>query len=364
MANETVLELLRRMRNDSVEVATADPSLLKAAANVDKIISPILYIFGFPGNLIAIIIWLQPRMRHSSGTYLAALGFVDLLFMVIHVMFEIYKVWGVQMFDAPGICELLPVVYMATQYLSPLLVLGFTVERFIGVQFPSKRQIYCTINRARIASFALALFALAIGSMQGYIYKYNSKLDFCGLREAAVRGGHASLWSIWTWITEMLVFMCVPMLILMFNVMIIRRIRNLAEIEKSYSSKALTTTFSLLVVSFYFIITTFPVSIIYAIRYYYVPSEDTVAGDPQKQAQYMLAKTIIEEIGTTHHACKFYIFLITEQAFRAEFLRVVAKVLPISRDKIGYEQQTEVTANTEWHEAEMGEVGVRDETDM
>ncbi|XP_053406131.1 proteinase-activated receptor 1-like isoform X2 [Mercenaria mercenaria] len=352
------------MRNDSFEIATADPSILKAAADVDKIISPILYVFGFPGNVLAIIVWLQPRMRHSSGTYLAALGFVDLIFMVIHVMFEIYKVWGVQMFDAPGICELLPIVYMATQYLSPLLVLGFTVERFIGVQFPSKRQIYCTISRARIASCALALVALGIGSMQGYIYKYNSEHDFCGIRESAVRGGHSSLWSIWTWITEMLVFMCVPLLILLFNVLIIKQIRRLAEVEKSYGAKAQTTTFSLLVVSFYFIVTTFPVSIVYAIRYYYVPSDGTVAAVPQQEAKYMLAKTIIEEIGTTHHACKFYIFLITEQAFRREFLRVVAKVLPISRDKMGYEQQTEVTAHTEWNEADMGEAGDPDETDM
>lgn len=352
------------MRNGSHEIVTADPEIMKATATVDKIISPILYVLGFPGNLLAIIVWLRPRMRHSSGTYLAALGFVDLLFMVIHVMFELYKVWGIHLFDVPVICELLPVVYMATQYLSPLLVLAFTVERFIGVQFPSKRQTYCTISRAKIASVSLALFALGLGSMQGYIYKYNTEHKFCGIREDAVRGGTVSLWSIWTWITEMLVFMCVPIMILIFNVLIIRQIKRLSDIEKSFSSKAQTTTFSLLVVSFYFIVTTFPVSVVYAIRYYYIPSEETVVPDAHRQAEYMLAKTIIEEIGTTHHACKFYIFLITENAFRQEFLRVCAKVLPISRDKIGYEQQTEVTVHTDWNEAETADHGDRDETDM
>lgn len=363
-ANQTVIDILRHMRNGSFEAATADPSILKSTANVDKIISPILYVVGFPGNILACIVWLQPRMRHSSGIYLAALGFVDLLFMAIHVLFELYKIWDVQLFDVPVVCELIPVVYMATQYLSPLLVLAFTVERFIGVRFPSKRDTYCSTHRARIASLGLALLALALGSMQGYFYKFNTKYNFCGIREEVVSGGSVSLWSIWTWATEMLVFMLVPLLILLFNVLIIKEVKRLAEFETTCKAKAQTTTFSLLVVSFYFIVTTFPVSIVYAIRYHYIPPDETETTDAQQQAQYMLAKTIIEEIGMTHHACKFYIFLATERLFREEFLRVIGKVLPISRDKKGYVMQTEATVHTEWNEAEIANVEDPDETDM
>lgn len=366
-ANQTVIDILRHMRNGSMEIATADPSILKSTVYVDKIISPILYVVGFPGNILACIVWLQPRMRHSSGTYLAALGFVDLLFMVIHVLFELYKIWDVQLFDAPVVCELLPVVYMATQYLSPLLVLAFTVERFIGVRFPAKRATYCSAYRARIASLGLALLAFALGSMQGYFYKFNTQHNFCGIREEAVSGGPVSLWSIWTWVTEMLVFMCVPLLILLFNVLIIKEVKRLAEFETTCKDKAHTTTFSLLVVSFYFIVTTFPVSIVYAIRYYYIPADETVVTDDtdaQQKAQYMLAKTIIEEIGMTHHACKFYIFLATERLFRDECLRVMRKVLPISRDKKGYVMQTEGTVPTEWNEADTADGDGPDETDM
>ncbi|KAL4227962.1 G-protein coupled receptor [Mactra antiquata] len=362
MTNSSSLYMLRQMRNESIESATADPSLLKATANVDKIISPILYVFGFPGNILAILIWLQPRMRHSSGTYLAALGFVDLLFMIIHVMFELYKVWDVQMFDVPVVCELLPVVFMATQYLSPLLVLAFTVERFIGVWFPSKRQIYCTQFRAKIASACLALFALALASMQGYFYMYSHK--YCKIRKEAVEGGTTSLWAIWTWVTEMLVFMCVPLLILIVNILIIKQVTKLAEFETNCKAKSLTTTFSLLVVSFYFIITTFPVSIVYAIRYHYIPSEVTAPVDPVKRANYLLAKTIIEEIGTTHHALKFYIFLVTERLFRDEFVRVVTRLLPGSRVKKGYVQQSEVTFRAHANETEVLDADEPDETDM
>ena len=344
------------MRNASDEdhLPVADTSLTETAALVDKIISPILYLIGFPGNIFAFVIWIQPRMRHSSGMYLAALAIADLLFLIFHVLFEFYKVWNIQLFDAPVLCELFPVIFMATQYVSPLLVLAFTVERFIAICIPSKRHTYCTPLRAKIVSACLAIFSFSLASMQAYFYKYYSHHHFCGIRVSAVSGGTLSFWSIWTWITEMLVFMFVPLSILVFNVLIIRQVKRHTDTDSSFKAFWQTTTFSLLVVSFYFIITTFPVSIVYAIRYYYIPSKDTVIKDADTQAKYLLAKTIIEEIGITHFACKFYIFLIAERLFREEFVNVVRRLVCFMRkDTVAYIPQTENTTHTDWHESEM-----------
>lgn len=338
------------MRNESVIPVTASPEILETTHTVDKIISPILYVFGFPGNILSCILWLRPRMRHTSGIYLAALGFVDLTFLALHVFFEFHTVWGIGIFDRPGLCEALPIFFMACQYLSPLLVLAFTVERFIGVIFPSKREKYCTPRRARSVSFGLAFLCLGLGSVQGFIYQYNEKHEFCGLRQAAVRGGHSSFWSVWTWITEMLIFLCVPLTILILNIIIIRQVKRLAEFEYTCKARAITTTFSLLIVSFYFIITTFPVSIVYTLRYSFMPSdtETELTIDSDRQAKYLLAKTIIGEIGMTHHACKFYLFLLTEKTFRSEFMHMMTSLMTSRRNKMGYVAQTEATGNTEW----------------
>ena len=344
------------MRNNTGEdqLPVADATLTDAAAIVDKIISPILYVFGFPGNIFAFIVWIQPRMRHSSGIYLAALAVADLVFLLFHVLFEFYKVWNVQLFDAPVLCELFPVIFMAPQYVSPLLVLAFTVERFIAICIPNKRQTCCTSFRAKIVSASLAIFSFALASMQAYIYRYDSRHKFCGIRVSAVSGGTLSFWSIWTWITEMLVFMFVPLLILLFNVLIIREVKRHSDTDASLKAIWQTTTFSLLVVSFYFIITTLPVSIVYAIRYYFIPSAETVAVDANRQAKYLLAKTIIEEIGITHFACKFYLFLLVERLFREEFVNVVRRVICCRRkDTVRYIQQTDHTEHTTWHETEM-----------
>ena len=108
----------------------------------------------------------------------------------------LYKIWNIQLFDTPVLCELFPVIFMAPQYVSPLLVLAFTVERFIAICIPSKRQSYCTSFRAKIVCATLAIFSFALASMQAYIYRYNSRHKFCGIRVSVVSGRTLSFWSI------------------------------------------------------------------------------------------------------------------------------------------------------------------------
>jgi hypothetical protein len=68
-------------------------------------------------------------MRPSSGCYLAALAAGDFLFLLMHLVFELHAAWDVPTLKAAVVCETFPVLFLALQYLSPLLVLAFTVER-------------------------------------------------------------------------------------------------------------------------------------------------------------------------------------------------------------------------------------------
>lgn len=102
-----------------------------ASSLVDRYVTPVWYAVGFPGNLLAFAVWIRPRMRHSSGCYLAALAAADFLFLLLHLVFEMQSAWGLRTLNAPVICEAFPVFFLALQYLSPLLVLAFTVERSV-----------------------------------------------------------------------------------------------------------------------------------------------------------------------------------------------------------------------------------------
>jgi len=100
-----------------------------ASSLVDRYVTPVWYAVGFPGNLLAFAVWIRPRMRHSSGCYLAALAAADFLFLLLHLLFEMQSAWSLRTLNAPVICEAFPVFFLALQYLSPLLVLAFTIER-------------------------------------------------------------------------------------------------------------------------------------------------------------------------------------------------------------------------------------------
>jgi len=52
---------------------------------IDLYVTPIWYIIGVPGNILAFAVWVQRRMRPSSGYFLAALALDECLFLIMQV---------------------------------------------------------------------------------------------------------------------------------------------------------------------------------------------------------------------------------------------------------------------------------------
>lgn len=52
---------------------------------IDRFVTPVWYFLGIPGNVIAYLVWIQRRMRPSSGCYLAALALDECVFLVLQV---------------------------------------------------------------------------------------------------------------------------------------------------------------------------------------------------------------------------------------------------------------------------------------
>ena len=90
----------------------------------NKYVTPVWYVIGFPSNGLSFIIWLQPRMRPSSGCYLTALALADFIFLILQLCYELQSTWNIRLLTYPVICQGFPVFFYASQYLSPLLVLG------------------------------------------------------------------------------------------------------------------------------------------------------------------------------------------------------------------------------------------------
>jgi hypothetical protein len=302
-------------------------------------------------------------MRASSGFYLAALAMNDCIFLILQILYELQMKWNINLLLLPVLCETFPIVFLTTQYLSPLLVLGFTVERYISVCHPFQRERYCTTRRALLTIGALLLSSLGLNAVQGYFWKYyparsgggsGGSGPECTVRPELTKAGMASVWSLWSWVTELTVFGVVPLTILLLNVLVLVETRRLSAREQRLcgsvkvkthhhenghqqrghhnSGRHSATTFMLLAVSFYLIATTLPVTICY-ILYLGFPEGEPTLTDAERQSDptwqmfqaYNSVRTIVEELGMSHYACNFYIYLCTGRIFRRQLRRLAAR---------------------------------------
>ena len=318
------------------------------ALNVDRYVTPLWYIIGLVGNTLAAKIWLQREMRvnNSSAVYLATLSITDLIFLLFHAVQELKYAWEVNTLDYPVICEGYFMLYLVAQYLSPLLVLGFTVERWIAICHPFKKEEYCTTSRAIKVVVGFIVAALLLCVIQGYFWTYDVVTGTCDMR-LSVSTGAASLWSVWTWCTESLIFLLVPVVILLFNILVINEVRRLAKTGQKFLPSAppradgtsgnkpssaggagRATTVMLLSVSFYVIFTTLPATIVYALNFEqgspYLTDEELKADATwTRYLIYLTTRKVVEEICLSHYACNFFLYFITGEHFRRSLFRVL-----------------------------------------
>jgi 7 transmembrane receptor (rhodopsin family) len=113
-----------------------------------RVLLIIWLVVGLPGNALSAKIWLEKRMRNSSAIYIAAMSINCVVFLVLHAFSALKFLWGIPLYHYPVACELMNAFYIMPQYLNQLLILGFTVDRYIAVCFPLRRRDYCRPSRA------------------------------------------------------------------------------------------------------------------------------------------------------------------------------------------------------------------------
>ena len=72
------------------------------------------FVVGFPTNLMSVAVWMQPRLRQSSGCYLAALGLNDAIVLLCLLVFKIHENEQ-DLLSNMGLCQAFPVIYNTVQ---------------------------------------------------------------------------------------------------------------------------------------------------------------------------------------------------------------------------------------------------------
>lgn len=318
-----------------------------ASVYTDRIVSPIWYGIGLIGNPISAIVWLGRKSRkNSSAIYLGILAIVHTMNLITHFSLnELTYTWDIPTNKNHGLCEALNVLAIVPQYLAPLLVLGFTIERYIAVCHPFAKGTFCTVRRAIIVSASLTLLSCVIAAVQSCLWKYYPQYNTC-LQNPQME----NFQTIWTATTEILFFLVVPLCVLLFDVLVIREIKRITSQGPAITSTGgnQATTVTLLAVSFYFIFTLLPSSVVYAIQNE-IPvgnvqnliSFESMASDSlwMKYFKYMAIRKVVEEICLSNSACYVFIYYATGQYFRKQvhsmFCRRLARSDPAS-EKTNY----------------------------
>ena len=174
--NETllVMSMLDSSNFSSENVNTTEINLNDSPANVTASFNfalkcldffnfyylAVIIIFGMVGNILNFLVFTRTHLKlRSSSYYLAALALADLGFLLTLLVVWLNHV-GVDLFNRQGFCQALVYTSSVCSCLSVWLIVAFTIERLIAVQYPLQRPYMCTVRRAKIIISVLTLTTL------------------------------------------------------------------------------------------------------------------------------------------------------------------------------------------------------------
>ncbi|XP_060565900.1 P2Y purinoceptor 2-like [Ruditapes philippinarum] len=279
------------------------------------------------------------KRLNSSATYLAGITICDIVYQLLHTFFYLKYFWGLPAIGRQVLCQLWNVLYLIPQYASQLLVLGFTMERFISIYKPFHGERFSKRQRAPKIVIIITVIVVILAMPQAYFWT----VDADGFCEIGSGDELLEIYTIWSFVTESTIFFVVPALTLILNIFVLRethkvinRHRSLnfetngpSRIHKSRNYRPATKT--LLCISFFRILTQLPVSITYTIQNLdafsfgkFMPLED-MRNDAQWRIfiSYWGARVFIETIGASHFALSIFIFYASTKQFRNEIGKIL-----------------------------------------
>lgn len=206
--------------------------------------TPILVYLGSLGNCLSLVVFFGREMcQYSSSVYLGALAISDTGFLM-----SVFVVWlnmlEVSVFNRPGFCQF--IIYLTTlcSFMSVWLVVAFTIERFIAVEYPLYRQSMCTVARAKVAVAALTGLAMILCSPVLWLsaprlqYNEEGNVTECGHLAEGLESWATAYNVIDTVLTCVIPFT----VIIILNVLIVRAVYRHIEIRKSLTNELRTMT--------------------------------------------------------------------------------------------------------------------------
>lgn len=149
--------------------------------------TPTLVIVGSIGNILSVIVFFKTKLRNlSSSYYLAALGISDTGFLIASIVPWLNYI-NLDIYNKNYFCQFFTYISGLCSFLSVWFVVAFTVERFIAVLYPLRRQTMCTVKRACTVLAGLSIVGIIVCIpylvYSAPVYSNDVKCDVCDIKE-------------------------------------------------------------------------------------------------------------------------------------------------------------------------------------
>lgn len=137
--------------------------LTKAVILMDTYYIPVLVCYGMVTNMLSAILLLCSRAcrgSHKYWPYIVGMTITDSLFLLSLLAVWLETVFGVRLYNSDGWCQAITCLSSISGFLSLWYAVALSVDRFLYIFFPGKRNVLTTSARAKIV--CLALFWLAV----------------------------------------------------------------------------------------------------------------------------------------------------------------------------------------------------------
>ena len=205
-------------------------------------------------SVTIIVATLKIKPFASTSVFMGSLALVDLSLNCFRIPFEV--VW----LESTAACRSMWYLYNALPMFSNYILLCWTLERVIAVQFPLRASQWCTVKRTAVLVTVTGIFSFCISVAWPISIVSSSGGLGCKLDEDKI----SFIYNVWNKVDSSL-FIFIPMvLITLSNVLIIIRLQQSTkrhqqmtsseESRKKREKEQRNITITLLVVSFTFLV--------------------------------------------------------------------------------------------------------------
>ena len=123
----------------------------------------VIVVFGIIGNILVFIMMCDKKLRPLSySVYLKFMAVSDSWLLIVRLVDEFQKTFEIGYQGELNICLISFVIRVLAMVLSPWLVAGLALDRYICVSFPLTRGRLCTMKKAMV--ICLTILALSFAS--------------------------------------------------------------------------------------------------------------------------------------------------------------------------------------------------------